>query len=335
MAMASRTRSRSDVPVCRRKRSAAAAARGKRSKRRRPFDASHHLRVDHPLGRAVESSRDDRVGHRRREVARLHHVGHPGLGSEEEAGTHGDPVGTVRQRGHQAAAIVEATGTEDRDVRPDGVDDLWQKQRRRHRSCVPAPLAALGDDRIDAHGEHLLRVTAGADGGHHEHACVVAARDGVLVGGAREADQPHAGVDHERDPLGRSGWSARKFTPNGASVRFFTSATAWCSSSTVIVTAARIPNPPAALVAAVRGAPRPSPCRSARPAVGNRRERRTSSEGPARADLTLRQARSSAPPRANACVPEAPPGRAGPVRVSPRRSDMTATSTHPPATSWR
>ena len=53
----------------------------------------------------------------------------------------------------------------------------------------------------------------------------------------------------------RSGWSARKFTPNGASVRSFTVRTASRSSPGVIVTAARIPSPPAALVAAVSEAP--------------------------------------------------------------------------------
>ena len=53
----------------------------------------------------------------------------------------------------------------------------------------------------------------------------------------------------------RSGWSARKLTPKGRSVRSCTSRTCWRSCSGVIVTAARIPKPPAALVAAVRRAP--------------------------------------------------------------------------------
>ncbi len=57
----------------------------------------------------------------------------------------------------------------------------------------------------------------------------------------------------------RSGWSARKFTPNGASVRSFTPWTASRSWSGVMVTAARMPNPPAALVAAVRLAPDTQP----------------------------------------------------------------------------
>ena len=53
----------------------------------------------------------------------------------------------------------------------------------------------------------------------------------------------------------RSGWSARKFTPNGRSVRALTSRTAPSNWSAVIVTAAKIPNPPAALVAAVKRGP--------------------------------------------------------------------------------
>ena len=57
---------------------------------------------------------------------------------------------------------------------------------------MAATLATLGDDRVDAHLQHLLGVAAGAHGGHHEHAGVVAAGDGVLGRRAGEAHQPHA-----------------------------------------------------------------------------------------------------------------------------------------------
>src|SRR5438309_1026371 len=57
----------------------------------------------------------------------------------------------------------------------------------------------------------------------------------------------------------RSGWSARKLTPNGLDVRALTSRTASSSCSKVMVTAARIPSPPAALVAAVRRGPDTQP----------------------------------------------------------------------------
>jgi hypothetical protein len=60
---------------------------------------------------------------------------------------------------------------------------------------------------------------------------------------------------HSATRSAMSGWSARRFTPNGASVRSFTVWMAVVSSSSVIVTDARIPNPPAALVAAVSDAP--------------------------------------------------------------------------------
>ncbi len=53
----------------------------------------------------------------------------------------------------------------------------------------------------------------------------------------------------------RSGWPARKFTPKGASVRSFTVRTASANWSFVMVIDARMPKPPAALVAAVRLAP--------------------------------------------------------------------------------
>ena len=50
-----------------------------------------------------------------------------------------------------------------------------------------------------------------------------------------------------------------RFTPKGLSVRDFTSAMAVASSSMVIVADARIPSPPAALVAAVSLAPATQP----------------------------------------------------------------------------
>ena len=52
-----------------------------------------------------------------------------------------------------------------------------------------------------------------------------------------------------------SGWSARRFTPKGRSVRLRTSLIAARSSSRSITAAARIPNPPALAVAAVSSGP--------------------------------------------------------------------------------
>ena len=56
-----------------------------------------------------------------------------------------------------------------------------------------------------------------------------------------------------------SGASARKLTPNGRSVRALTERIAACSSASVIVAEARMPNPPAALVADVSRAPATQP----------------------------------------------------------------------------
>jgi hypothetical protein len=56
-----------------------------------------------------------------------------------------------------------------------------------------------------------------------------------------------------------SSWSARRFTPKGWSVRDFTSCTAATSWSYVIVADARMPRPPAALVADVNRAPATHP----------------------------------------------------------------------------
>ena len=58
----------------------------------------------------------------------------------------------------------------------------------------------------------------------------------------------------------RSGWSARKFTPNGGVGALLHRADgAGAAASWVMVTEARMPSPPAALVAAVRRAPDTQP----------------------------------------------------------------------------
>src|SRR6195952_1662052 len=58
---------------------------------------------------------------------------------------------------------------------------------------------------------------------------------------------------------GASPASARRFTPNGRSVRLFTSAMAWSSSSKVMVAEARIPSPPALAVPLTRRGPATQP----------------------------------------------------------------------------
>ena len=80
-----------------------------------------------------------------------------------------------------------------------------------------------------------------------------------LVGAPAKLTRPTPSPTTKSMRSPRSGWSARKFTPKGRSVRSLTERTAARSSSSVIVTAARMPRPPAALVAAVRRAPDTQP----------------------------------------------------------------------------
>ena len=101
---------------------------------------------------------------------------------------------------------MEAAGAEHRDVDAPTASTTWGSSSEVGTDAgVAAALAALGDHRVDAHLEHLLGVAAGADGGHHDDAGVVAAGDGVLGGGAGEAHEPHALRHHVGDPLGEVG----------------------------------------------------------------------------------------------------------------------------------
>ena len=135
--------------------------------------------------------------------------------------------------------------------------------------------------------EHLLGVAAGADGRHDEHAGVVAPGDGVVGRRTGEAHEPHALADDERDALGEVGLIGAEVDAEGRSVRSRTSRTCWRSWSGVIVTAARIPKPPAALVAAVSRAPETQPI----PVCTTGSSHPTSSQNRVRSatDLTRRQ----------------------------------------------
>ena len=220
---------------------------------------------------------------------------------EQEARAHGDAVGAVGERGDEPAAVVEAAGAEHRDLGADRVDHLREQQRGRHRAGVAAALAALGDDGVDAHLEHLLGVAARADGRHHDHAGVVAAGDGVLrrrAGEATRAARPRPTTKATRSA--RSGWSARKFTPNGASVRSFTPRTASRSCVGRHRDGGEDPEPAGrARGGGQVGARHPAHARSARSAAGTRPARRTGSAAQGAADLTLRQITRSARPPAN------------------------------------
>ncbi len=254
--MPSVTRSRVLVPVRRRKARALPTARGRRLTAREPMRLVDQVGADHPLGRAVEGLGHDRVGDLGDQVALLDRVRHPALGGEQEAGAHGDAVGAVGQGGHQAPTVVEAAGAQDRDLgarprRPRrGAGGWWARGRcgRRPRPPGRSPrrrpspsifsawrrAPTVGITRIPWSWRRAMASSPGAP-----------AKD--------TSRTPSSATKRMRSS--RSGWSARKFTPKGASVLSLTARTARRSWSGSMVTAARMPNPPAALVAAVRLAP--------------------------------------------------------------------------------
>ena len=66
-----------------------------------------------------------------------------------------------RHRRRHLAAAADAAGAEHRDV-ADGVDDLGDQHHRADLAGVPAGLAALGDDHVDAGVDVALGVLGGA-----------------------------------------------------------------------------------------------------------------------------------------------------------------------------
>jgi hypothetical protein len=81
--------------------------------------------------------------------------------------------------------------------RADGVDDLRHQRQRGHRAAVPAGLATLGDDDVDAARRRLARLRDRSDLVHHETAGVVRAVHQVAGVVERERDHCWCGLQRE------------------------------------------------------------------------------------------------------------------------------------------
>ena len=158
------------------------------------------------------------VGDGAAEVVLLHRLGHGALLREQEAGAHRDAGRAVGERGDEAAAVEEAARRDHRDV--DRVDDLREQQRGGDRAGVAAALAALHDHRVGAPRRDLLGVAPGADRRHHRDARVLQLLDLVLARARARTTRPaRCSRTSSATRASASSASARRFTPNGRSVR--------------------------------------------------------------------------------------------------------------------
>ena len=101
----------------------------------------------------------------------------------------------------KAAPVEETAGGDDGYV--DRVEHRRQQQRGRHRTGVPAALAALHDHRVGAPAGHLLGVLGRADRRDHHHADVFEPRDQVRLRRQRERRDLHALADQQVDAVVR------------------------------------------------------------------------------------------------------------------------------------
>ena len=125
---------------------------------------------------------------------------------------------------------------------------------------MTAALTALHDDRVDAPLGDLLGVAARADRRHDDHAVVLELRDLLAPGCERERRDPHPLGDQQVDPVvgvGRVGAQVDAERPVGALLDRVDRVAQLVGS--VIVADARMPKPPAALVADVSRAPATQP----------------------------------------------------------------------------
>ena len=123
----------------------------------------------------------------------------------------------------------------------------------------PPPSWPCAMTRVDAPAGHLLGVAALADGRHGDDAAVLEPLDQVAARGLREARDLDAFADHELHALVDVGLVGAQVDAEGPVVRALTSAMAARSCGSVIVAEARMPSPPASLVAAVSRAPATQP----------------------------------------------------------------------------
>ena len=162
------------------------------------LESADHVGGDNPLRSAVDGRGDHGAGDRGGEVPGLDDIRNGALGREQEAGAHGDAIGTPGQCSGEAPSVDEPAGGDDRQV--DGVEHLGDEQRGRDDAGVATALGALGDDGVDTPFGDLLGVAACPDGGNDHDAGLLEPGDGGLARGLGERCHLHLGGDEVLDP---------------------------------------------------------------------------------------------------------------------------------------
>lgn len=129
-------------------------------------------------------------------------LGGTGLNGCDETGTDPDRLGAVHERGGEATAVGNTTGSDDvdglagqgRGLALDAVDALLPEDGGGGRAGVATTLTTLGADDVDAALESLLDVLGGTDHVHDKDVVLVETVDDVL---GRDTD----GTDEELGTL--------------------------------------------------------------------------------------------------------------------------------------
>ena len=123
-----------------------------------------------------------------------------GLRGGDETGADPHTVGAKGKGSGETTAVEDAAGSDDRDSRTDGVDDLRDERHRGDGAGVPARLGSLGDDEVAAAGDggdgvaHLAAHRSDDDSG------VVEAVDDVARNPEASDEQRRAAIDDVTDP---------------------------------------------------------------------------------------------------------------------------------------
>ena len=120
----------------------------------------------------------------------LHHRMGLGLVGRQPHRSAPHALGAERHRRRHLPAATDAAGAEHRDV-ADGVDDLGDQHHRADLAGVPAGLAALGDDHVDAGVDVALGVLGGARQRADRAAFLLDAFDHVRRRRAEGVDEQH------------------------------------------------------------------------------------------------------------------------------------------------
>jgi hypothetical protein len=193
------------------------------------------------------------------EVELLDLVGHPALGREQEAGAHGDAGGAVGQGGHQAPAVEEAAGGDDRHRSPTASTTWGSRSEVGTGPVWPPPSAPWAITASTPHSATFSAWRRAPTVGMTNRPASLQRPPGPGWAPGRSWPPGPRSRSSGRCARATSATSVRRLTPKGAIGAGPHLGDGRRQLGSVMVAEARMPRPPASAVAATRRGPATQP----------------------------------------------------------------------------